>query len=69
MSIYEAIGMAWVIFTAAIATVEILYLAFVGLKTVIRRQEEARDSDLAGLIGHCIERHPAHGRGVAHHPR
>jgi len=46
MSIYEAIGMAWVIFTAAIATVEILYLAFVGLKTVIKRQEEARDSDV-----------------------
>jgi len=46
MSIYEAIGMAWVIFTAAIATVEILYLAFVGLKTVIKRHEEARDSDV-----------------------
>ena len=46
MSIYEAIGMAWVIFTSAIATVEILYLAFIGLKTVIKRQEEARDSDV-----------------------
>jgi len=46
MSIYEAIGMAWVIFTAAIATVEILYLAFVGLKTVIKRQDEVRDSDV-----------------------
>ena len=50
MSIYEAIGMAWVIFTAAIATVEILYLAFVGLKTVIRRQEEARDSDVPAEV-------------------
>jgi hypothetical protein len=46
MSIYEAIGMAWVIFTSAIATVEILYLAFVGLKTVIKRQEESSDSDV-----------------------
>ena len=46
MSIYEAIGMAWVIFTSAIATVEILYLAFVGLKTVIRKQEDVRDSDV-----------------------
>lgn len=45
MSIYEAIGTAWVIFTSAIATVEILYLAFVGLKTVINKQE-ARDSDV-----------------------
>ena len=46
MSIYEAIGMAWVIFTSAIATVEILYLAFIGLRTVLKRQEEARDSDV-----------------------
>jgi len=46
MSIYEAIGMAWVIFTAAIATVEILYLAFIGLKTVIKKQDDMRDSDV-----------------------
>jgi UPF0716 family protein affecting phage T7 exclusion len=46
MSIYEAIGMAWVIFTSAIATIGILYLAFVGLKTVVRRQEEVRDSEV-----------------------
>jgi hypothetical protein len=45
MSIYEAIGMAWVIFTSAIATVEILYLSFVGLRTVLKKQEE-RDSDV-----------------------
>ena len=50
MSIYEAIGMAWVIFTSAIATVEILYLAFIGLKTVIKRQEEARDSDVPAEV-------------------
>lgn len=46
MSIYEAIGMAWVIFTSAIATVGILYLAFVGLKTVVQREEEVRDSEV-----------------------
>ncbi len=46
MSIYEAIGMAWVIFTSAIASVEILYLAYVGLKTVLNRQEEARDNEV-----------------------
>lgn len=45
MSIYEAIGTAWVIFTSAIATVEILYLAFVGLKTIVNKQE-VRDSDV-----------------------
>jgi hypothetical protein len=46
MSIYEAIGTAWVIFTSAIATVEILYLAFVGLKTVSNKQRELRDTDV-----------------------
>jgi hypothetical protein len=46
MSIYEAIGMAWVIFTSAIATVEIMYLAFVGLRTVLKKQEDVRDSDV-----------------------
>ncbi len=46
MSIYEAIGMAWVIFTSAIATVGILWLAFIGLKRVGKRQEEVRDSEV-----------------------
>ena len=50
MSIYEAIGMAWVIFTSAIATVEILYLAFIGLKTVIKKQEDAGDSDVPAEV-------------------
>jgi hypothetical protein len=45
MSIYEAIGMAWVIFTSAIASVEILYLAYVGLRTIVNKPE-ARDSDV-----------------------
>ena len=39
MSIYEAIGMAWVIFTSALASIEILYLAFIGLKTMMKKQE------------------------------
>jgi len=46
MSIYEAIGMAWVIFTSSIATVEILYLAFVGLRTVIKKHEEVHDNEV-----------------------
>jgi hypothetical protein len=35
MSIYEAIGMAWVIFSSALATVAIFYLAFIGVKVMI----------------------------------
>jgi hypothetical protein len=50
MSIYEAIGMAWVIFTSAIATVAILYLAFVGLKTLTRKQEGLADSDVPAEV-------------------
>jgi hypothetical protein len=40
MSIYEAIGMAWVIFTSAIASVEILYLAYVGARTMINKHQD-----------------------------
>lgn len=50
MSIYEAIGMAWVIFTSALATVEIMYLAFVGLRTVLKKQEDVRDSDVPAEV-------------------
>jgi hypothetical protein len=42
MSIYEAIGMAWVIFTSAIATVGILYLAYIGFKTLVTKYYEGR---------------------------
>jgi len=46
MSIYEAVGMAWIIFTSAIASVAIMYLAFVGLRVVINKQQEAKDTDV-----------------------
>jgi threonine/homoserine/homoserine lactone efflux protein len=50
MSIYEAIGTAWVIFTSAIATVGILYLAFVGLKTVTNKRQEVQDSEVPAEV-------------------
>jgi len=37
MTIFEAIGLVWVIFTSSIATVGIIYLAFIGLKLIINR--------------------------------
>ena len=46
MSIYEAIGMTWVIFAAALATLEILYLAYVGLRTYTDKHKEAKDSEV-----------------------
>ena len=36
MNIFEAIGMLWVIFTSALATFSIGYLAVVGLKTIAK---------------------------------
>ena len=46
MNIYEAIGMAWVIFTSAIASVELVYLAHVGMRSLINKHQEARDNDV-----------------------
>jgi hypothetical protein len=43
MSIYEAVGMTWIIFTSALASVAIIYLAFVGLRVVMNKEQEARD--------------------------
>ena len=37
MNIFETIGLAWVIFTSALASVAIIYLSFVGLKVVLRK--------------------------------
>ena len=45
MSIYEAIGMSWVIFTSALASLGILYLAYVGFMTLIRKHEP-RDGEV-----------------------
>ena len=36
MSLFETIGLAWVIFTSTLATVEIIYLSMVGLRSLIR---------------------------------
>ena len=48
MTIFETIGMVWVIFTSAFATVAIIYLAFVGLKTVLNR--EPKESDVPAEV-------------------
>jgi predicted RNA-binding protein with PUA-like domain len=45
MSIFEAIGMAWVIFTSALASIAIVYLAVIGLRTVLNKQAEKEMTD------------------------
>jgi archaellum component FlaF (FlaF/FlaG flagellin family) len=46
MSIYEAIGTAWVIFTSTMATVALLYLAYVGLKASVHKENKTRDIEV-----------------------
>ena len=43
MSIFEAIGLTWVVFTSALATVGVLYLAYVGFMTLIRKRQDGQD--------------------------
>ena len=47
MSVFEAIGLLWVIFTSAIASIEILFLAYVGVKSLISKHEDSRDGGIA----------------------
>jgi hypothetical protein len=64
VNIFEAIGMLWVIFTSALATFSIGYLAVVGLKTVakvninfLRKIEAPADeADDSGSIDRVEER-------------
>ena len=35
MSIFEAIGMAWVIFTSAVGSIAVIYLSYAGLRVAL----------------------------------
>lgn len=48
MTVFETIGMAWVIFTSSLATVGIIYLSFVGLKVVVKK--EPKDGAVAAEV-------------------
>ncbi len=47
MSIFETIGMAWVIFTSALASFAIIFLSYVGLKVVI--DKDARETETVNV--------------------
>jgi hypothetical protein len=47
MSIFEAVGMAWVIFTSALATVGILYLSFIGLRVTLDKVKAGKANDVS----------------------
>jgi hypothetical protein len=44
MGIFETIGMAWVIFTSALASVAILYFSYLGFKFVISKETREAES-------------------------
>ena len=46
MSIFEAIGLTWVVFTSALATVGVLYLAYVGFIGLVRKHQDGQDGDV-----------------------
>ena len=46
MSIFEAIGIAWVIFTSALASIEIVYLAIVGVRTLMTKQADTETANV-----------------------
>ena len=43
MTIFETIGMAWVIFTSSLATVAIVYLSITGLKFFLKKEQKDLD--------------------------
>ena len=43
MTIFETIGLAWVIFTSSLATVAIIYLSIIGLKVLLRKEQKDVD--------------------------
>jgi hypothetical protein len=47
MSIFETIGLTWIILTASLATVAIFYLAYVGLKFLLKKE---KDSDVPAEV-------------------
>ena len=60
MSIFETIGLTWIILTASLATVAIFYLAYVGLKFLINKE---KDPDVPAEVKH-FSRSPGNGMGV-----
>jgi hypothetical protein len=40
MSIFETLGLVWIILTSSLATVGLFYLAYVGLKTMLKKEAE-----------------------------
>jgi hypothetical protein len=40
MSIFETLGLIWIILTSSLATVGLFYLAYVGLKAMLKKEAD-----------------------------
>jgi hypothetical protein len=40
MSIFETLGLVWIILTSTLATVGLFYLAYVGIKTILKKEAD-----------------------------
>jgi threonine/homoserine/homoserine lactone efflux protein len=40
MSIFEALGLVWIVLTSFLATVGLFYLAYIGLKALLKKEVE-----------------------------
>lgn len=45
MSIYEAVGIMWIVFTASLSSVAIMYFAFIGVRKVISDISKAQQQE------------------------
>ena len=46
MNVYEAVGLTWIIFTSLLATVGVLYFAYVGVKISIKNHQVASANEI-----------------------
>jgi hypothetical protein len=40
MNIFETLGLIWIVLTSSLATVSLFYLAYVGLKAMLKKEME-----------------------------
>jgi len=50
VNVYEAVGLTWIIFTSLLATVGILYFAYVGVKISIKKHQGASANEIPNEV-------------------
>jgi hypothetical protein len=50
VNVYEAVGLTWIILTSLLATVGILYFAYIGVKISIKMNQGAIDNEIPAEV-------------------